>query len=451
MDIGRGNFDILSPEQANPGISMMSRIIAQHLQNQATQSRTQGQDLMNQRSAATLPYAGPQAAANLQAQNLSNEWYAPEKRAQIAQSNAYTQNTLAQAIAQRINNQYLPQKDQQDLASQGLANQLAKAMMPIQIQQAGANVAGTNLQNQGTSLQNQAAQATLPYAAPQAKAQVALTNAEAQNQLTGNGGGVDMGILNGLKKQLAQDHPDWDTNKVNDAAGQYLNGSSTFSDGTPLGEPSGLAKQILNFNVKHGNTAKGVDQQRYAATLDSAFSSADSLTDSAFKYAGADGQAKLVKDKALASAGKYDPDYLKYLQFTQQAIPALATEILRTGGANSTDQQKLMAIQQLNPVSLTSNPELAMQQYQYLKSLYGSIGKTISQSPYDINKQLKNPASPSASPSDAKGKSGDSSALAALAGNKSENKIDADRLAALAKMYPNLKNQHLIDIANGGN
>ena len=244
MDIGRGNFDIISPDQANPGISMMSRIIAQHLQNQATQSRTQGQDLMNQRNAATLPYAGPQAAANLQAQNLSNEWYAPEKRAQIAQANAYTQNTLAQAIAQRINNQYLPQKNQQDLAAQGLANKLAKALMPIQIQQAGANVAGTNLQNQGTSLHNQAAQATLPYAAPQAKAQVALTNAEAQNQLTGSSGGVDMGILNGLKNQLAQDHPDWDTNKVNDAAGQYLNGA--ISKNIPI---VGVCVAIAMFRI----------------------------------------------------------------------------------------------------------------------------------------------------------------------------------------------------------
>ena len=266
MDIGRGNFDILSPEQANPGISMMSRIIAQHLQNQATQSRTQGQDLMNQRSAATLPYAGPQAAANLQAQNLSNEWYAPEKRAQIAQANANTQNTLAQTIAQKIQNQYAPQINQQNLTRGDLANQLAKAMMPLQVQQAGANLAGTNLQNQGASLQNQAAQATLPYAAPQAAAQQALTAAQAKyyGQSGGPGGqrNVNKQHLDNLYEQVSKDNPNLngDPDKIRDAVNAIAKGQYQLADGTILNKPSFVTSNSMGTYAKDPTTAGLVTQ-----------------------------------------------------------------------------------------------------------------------------------------------------------------------------------------------
>jgi hypothetical protein len=349
IDIGQGNFPILNQSQANPTLAGLANGIAMHLQMQAARAnkarlpyvgpqaaaQLQQAQLANQRSQATLPYAGPQAAADLQRSNLANEWFAPEAKAQIAQQNASTQNMIQNALAQKILNQFLPQQQQADIAQKGA--------MSNYYQSGGANK------------------------------------------------GVDAQRFNMLKQQIIAEHPEWanDPSKIVQATNAYLGGSTTLPDGSQLPQPSKAITDMADIINLHTNTSQGANQQRYAATLDTAFNSADKLVPSAFKYAGVGGQAKLQADKAAAAAGTVSPDYQAYLQFTRQTIPALASEILRTGGANSTDQQKIMAIQQLNPIAYDSNPTLAKQQFQYLENLYKDIGKTISQSVTQTQAQLQ--------------------------------------------------------------
>jgi hypothetical protein len=340
MNIGNANFPILSPQQANPTFSALKDAIQRHLmmqqskQNSAilpyvgpqAEANLQQTQLGNQRSEAILPYAGPQASADLLKTQLANQFYGPNAQSEIDFRN---QQTLAEKIA----NEFLPQMQQADISQK-----LAQA-----------------------------------------------------DYYQHGGGRLDAGQkkIEGLKRQIEIENPDFDERQINEAASAYLNGSDSLSDGTKLPEASGIVNALTDQIVKTGNTAAGLNQQRYAATLDTAFNNADKLKDSAFKFAGIGGQAKLQAAKAAAAAGQYDPDYQDYLNFTRQTIPALASEIIRTGGANSTDQQKLLALQQINPVVWDSNPELAKKQFDYLEGLYKDISKTIAQSPTQIRSGLK--------------------------------------------------------------
>jgi NACalpha-BTF3-like transcription factor len=369
MDIGQGNFPILTQQQASPTIAGLANMIAMHLQRQQVQ-----------RNQATLPYAGPQAAANLQKQQLQNEWYAPEARAQIGEQNASAQNLTQQALGQKIVNAYLPQQQQADI---GLKN--------------------------------------------------------SQSQYYGMGGpsmGVGVGTVLAVKRQVAKEHQDWSTEQVDDATSQYLRGANTFSDGSPLPPPSGQVAAFTDMSTMKTNTAKGIDTMNYASTLQDQFKAGDQVADDAFSYAGAGGAAKLVKDQAVAAAGGTpSPQYESYKKFTEQIIPGIAADIIRTEGASSTDGQKALAILQANPIGVKSNPQIAKQQWLQLKSLYDSIGATAATPITQKKGQLL--AAPSANTNS------QSSASASSNANLSEAKI-----AKVMKQY-NMSRQEAIEALGG--
>lgn len=386
VDIGKANFQILSPQQANPMMRGLSDSLADILKMQQSQINR-----------ARMPYVGPQAAANLQRSQLQNQWYAPEKQSRIAQTNANT-------AMRNILNQYLPQQQQLSMLAQSLASQLA--------------------------------QANLPYAQQLDKARINLMGAQANrlnNPMLGggrSGAGVNMQILNGLKGQISFEHPDWDSAKVDQYASSYLNGESTLPDGTPLPSPSGSVKYILDSAEMKRQPAAATNQQRYASTLEQAFDNANKIAPSAFKFSGAAGQAKLKLAEAQAATGGYDPDYQNYLTFTHQTVPLLASEIMKTGGVNQSDMQKLTAMKQVNPISGVTNPEVAMQQFKYLQSLYNDIDKTISQTPSEIKAGLK------------KG-GGNTSAQTSMSSSPAPK---SSKIDDLMKQHPNLTREQIISI-----
>ncbi len=445
MNIGNGNFKILSPSQANPGISMMSRIIAQHLQNQAMQSRTQGQDLMNQRSAATLPYAGPQAAADLQARNLSNEWYAPEKRALIAQANASTQNTLAQTIAQKIQNQYLPQMNQQKLTSGDLANQLAKAMMPLQVQQAGANVAGTNLQNQ-------AAQATLPYAGPQAAAQEALTDAQAkyygQNGGPGAQRNVNMQHLNNLYAQVSKDNPNLngDPDKVRDAVNAIAKGQYQLADGTILNKPSFTTSNAMGVYSKDPTTAGLITQ---TVRADQAAAEIPALTSVIEKYTTPYADTLFGKSpkQIMASFSSNPDDQVKLGQFAgAQALQYELAQIRNKqvgGEAGEKATQELMG--RSNQLIDAWYPKMSAAGR---KATMDTIQEGLDAA-FNARKDVGINADQTLQGYDSTNQNNKNSQPTPQVSKPQDKKEIANKVAALAKLYPNLPSQHLADVAGG--
>jgi hypothetical protein len=109
MFIGQPNFPMLTADQANPAISGLARMIQMHLQRQQAQlndatmpfagpqaqANLQRTQLGNQGAEAQLPYIGPQAAADLQKAQLGNQFYAPEAQAQIGLQNAQAGNLSA--------------------------------------------------------------------------------------------------------------------------------------------------------------------------------------------------------------------------------------------------------------------------------------------------------------------------------------------------------------------
>lgn len=193
--------------------------------------------------------------------------------------------------------------------------------------------------------------------------------------------------------QVLQDQFGWDRKKAQAANEAYMAGRNTLDDGTKLPAPPVAFKNSLDRQTKYGSDESQRAQWRYANTLQTTFDQLEPLEKDAFEYAGIVGKLKGGSDAFKAQFGENDPRYQHFLQFTRQGIPALATEILRTGGASSTDAQKAWAIMQTNPITWDSNPDLAMNQYKFLKQLYKSIGKTISKGTSELRSDIANPQS----------------------------------------------------------
>jgi len=214
-------------------------------------------------------------------------------------------------------------------------------------------------------------------------ADIAEAKARAQYMGMGGGkGGVVASNLGILRSAIDRQYPNATPEQKNAYYDAFLSGNSgTAPDGTPIPAPYGEVQTALDAILHSTNTSMAQNQMRFAATLDTLFKNADPIAERAFKFAGMARDARLGIDALAAQRGTNDPDYLAYLQFTDQVIPSMVSEILRTGGSNSTDSQKLLAIQETNPIQRRNNPELAMKQWKFLEDTYKKLSKTIAQSP----------------------------------------------------------------------
>lgn len=317
MNIGQWRLQLPTQQQSTPILSGTDQTAALFAKL-----------LANKKSRATLPYAGLQAAANLQHTQLGNQYYGPQAMAHIGLEGAQANEANQNARGQGITNQYLPQTLQAKI---------------------GQIMAMTNFYNMGGGHMSE----------PQ------------KNNFA-------------LQFQIHKAYPNMPTNDIADAASQLLLGKNSFSDGRPLPPITGQMMGILN-EVAQKNTTGAINNQRYfAQNLDALFKKTNPLIQGATRFAGALGKAKGSLAAAKASLGKNTQDYSDYIKFTRQALPQLASELSRMEGMHGTDKQKLAAYKSLNPVALDVNPALAMDEYNYMKELSSSIQDQLNKGAYQV-------------------------------------------------------------------
>jgi|GEM_PF-6186059 hypothetical protein len=314
-------------------------------------------------------YADPLAQADLTQQQVLAQYAQPNAAADLQKTQ------LANALAE-ITNRYAPRKNEADIGSTELSNQVSRIGLKTlpEMNQAALEKA---------LLGNKEANINLQTLSDKNLADIAEAKARAQYMGMGGGkGGVVASNLGILRSAIDRQYPNATPEQKNAYYDAYLSGNyETTPDGTPIPTPYGEVQTALDAILHSTNTTMAQNQMRFAATLDTLFKNADPIAEKAFKFAGMARDAKLGIDALAAQRGASDPDYLAYLQFTDQVIPSMVSEILRTGGSNSTDSQKLLAIQETNPIQRRNNPELAMQQWKFLEDTYKKLSKTIAQSP----------------------------------------------------------------------
>jgi hypothetical protein len=160
MAIGVSNFQILTPQQANPGMSQLRQAILaqnQRLANRRAiatlpyaapqaQSDLLKTQLGNQLTQATLPYAAPMAAANLDELQQNNRLIGPKAAALLALQQQQAAEAGQETLADKIKNQYLAQSEQADI------NQ--KKAMADYYTSGGRGAAGIQIQSNAQNLIN---------------------------------------------------------------------------------------------------------------------------------------------------------------------------------------------------------------------------------------------------------------------------------------------------------
>lgn len=325
--IGNPNFQMLTPDQTNPFQSGLTKALAQHLSMQNVRKNRK-----------MMPFIAPQAQANLQGKQLSNQ-------------------------------------------KTDLANKLAQMQLPYGVENLLSQIGLRNSQSAQAMENAQGQQITNKYLPQQSQANIEQTKAMSNYyNMGGPGMGVQVKDQIALKKQLKQDHKDWTPDQINDAAGQYLKGKPTFSNGDVLPELSGLAQGDVDNITRQNNTAGSLDRQQFARMLKSNFDQADKVFPLAKQFAGLPGDVKLQLKKVEAQGGQVDPRLDAYNKYTNTLVPAIATEIIRMSGAHSTDGQKAIAIRQANTIASSQNSILADSGYKFLKETYRNLGKVVASS-----------------------------------------------------------------------
>ncbi len=181
-----------------------------------------------------------------------------------------------------------------------------------------------------------------------------------------------------------------DPEQIREARNVLSQGGDTLSNGKKLNPMSRATSEAYSALTKNITDVGARAQQRFANTLETTFKAADVNADKAFQYAGLAGKAKQGFDAFTAQSGQSDPNYEAFVKFTKEDVPAMVTEIIRTGGANSTNAQKAIATEQAMQINMRVNPKLAKASYDELKKIYRAIGKTISKNPAETLIDLRN-------------------------------------------------------------
>lgn len=272
-------------------------------------------------------------------------------------------NALANTIKQELENRFYGPKAQAEIGLQTANANKLNTMTPLEAQE-------LKLKNQFyPSLTN-----------------AQIENYKALSNYRSLGGGSTGGLGAGGKEELffqnlvSKDNPQLgnDPAKIYEASNVLRKGGNRLSSGEYLNPLSPASTEALNRITKYGNTAQGLNQQRFASTLEDMFKIANEHSTDAFKFSGVAGKVSGGVEAARSQFGENSPEYENYIKFTQEDIPAIVTEIVRTSGAHSTDSQKAMAIQATLPIDMMTSPKLAKSKWDELQRLYKQVGKSIS-------------------------------------------------------------------------
>lgn len=375
MPIGVSQFQILSPDQANPYQYGLSR---------AVEARYQAAKAAEQE--AKNPYVGRQSLADVLHQELINKYLPQEKEAAIKHQNLVNQylpedyqttfasrraSTEGTKVSTELNqlklkypglgesgimgqiaqmrlqadhpewarqiNEAMNQQTMNQAQAQHQANATMQQAQSAQIPGYGemtpipssslANSIQPVLQQQGQPQQPQVAQAPqnnfnpLSLLARNINATIGGEEAKANYYNQGGArGGVAQKNMTALSNAIQQQHPDWDLERVGQATDAYLSGENKLPDGEELPIPSGRVQQSLQ-NVQSSNAPKALQTQY--VQLDTLVHDLNNFDiDALSSFTGPGGAAKLQaeKIKMAENSPNVDPMARRYFTSVNQAI-----------------------------------------------------------------------------------------------------------------------------------
>lgn len=253
---------------------------------------------------------------------------------------------------QRMQNQQMPQMQQQDLEKMRLANQMQQ-------------------------MQNQ-------YYPQKAEAEIEAQKAMANYRNMGGGRmGVGQQQINALKNQVASENPDATPEQIEELTNAYLNGDTQLQDGSPVKPISPLAQSMVSQVQKRNSTPK---LQNTAGMLDVAASELESIpVDSIAAFAGAGGRARYYSERTAMALGqpvsKEFRDYQSYIQSIQKYDMDALRQDFGTSVVPDYVQATIGAT--LDPTSsIWNDPEQVRKQFKDIKEwsrntarLYGAKSK----------------------------------------------------------------------------
>lgn len=377
--MGIVTFQPLSPEQANPflyGMQSMSNALntqaqtrAQNILNQylpqSEQERVLAAQLANQKSQAELPYAGPQAQANVGLTNAQAGYYGQEAKWLGPRSQAEIGLQNAQAGYYGKETEFLPFKYAIDMANtQRMANRFGPAF------------------DLAKTLQ----------AMPQATRSAWIAqNQEAYNQMMAdmaNGvqqRGAGMGLLNPdfINQYLPGALPSSQNNSLFNSALSNAQANPTanlFSAGTP--DQVNQMRRISEMAANNALTTAATRRQMEGALqVEGIMNSPDfqNQAQNAALYAGAIGKGQAAID---AISQQNPKAYEDYLSFKNQTMTLLANRIktLDAMGATEGQREELHNLYKKTADALTSNPGQFIDQLNNLGRTLSAVAKSVQKS-----------------------------------------------------------------------
>lgn len=150
-----------------------------------------------------------------------------------------------------------------------------------------------------------------------------------------------------------------------------------------------MQQNVGNTLFRRTNTAQGINQQRFALTLDNILERGEQLMPSVSQYAGALGKGQRMTDMLKSSFGETSPQFQDYMEFTGTIVPNAVAEMSRALGKNATDQTNKEMLHVLSKDYWDSNPKAAMEDFKRLRNLVQrQISGTISKTPTEIKQEL---------------------------------------------------------------
>lgn len=335
------------------------------LQNQLTAGQ-----LANQRSQATLPYAGPQAAADLSQTQLGNQknklllpYVVPTAQSDIAQKNAQANYLGTEAD---VNKAKIPGIQ---WASANPQTQVGGVAGIFGLQDWANKTGDTNLANNINSYFASKAQ-------PDAKSLDTVTKARngAATVIQNENPGISNSEAHA--RQLAYEN------------GADQNGNFSLPDGTKIPPPSAAVQNSLSEVYKNANTANKLKTQAAALNAERALQVLTPYAKGASQYSGTFGHLKLIKDGIETSMGANIPTYQDFQKFSKFA-PEAAVQMITASQAHGNIPMINSYKSLIDPVTWKNNPVGSYENLQNLVSLYrATTGTTAGMTPQQIQTAL---------------------------------------------------------------
>lgn len=407
----------LQDMQKNNLLNAAQSIQNQYLQPQLAQTLLQMQ-LANQKSQATLPYAAPQAAADL-----------AQTQAQVPYIGSETKKNLAsipllqaQALHERVmaNNPLL--------GLTGAAGQIGGLLWmqnhglggsqgSSQVNPQSVGQQGTSGMSQGQSLQGSqfptiagssgtngptGYQGSTPVQSPYNQAPVSQDLANSLRASIFSGLAKDTAYsIRALSQtpsglSLIANNPEM-ARQVAEATKNtlsYLPGAAeTIAQIASNPTTQNMIQQVQDANgsklQKDTVTAQIIGQRYYANSVHQMLQSVAPDMPQIAQFAGLAGKAKQNADMYAASTNQQSSDaYIKFNDFVNSKGPIIANDMRRALGGQATDKEAAVMDNLIQPIYWKNNPSLALSQFQSLIDMMGINEKAIMQNPSQVTKQL---------------------------------------------------------------